>query len=69
MATPLVENMRAAAQIMAKHGGPVISRISTGEMTGRSDRVVAEWEFESTSAMNAGLETVIAAPEAQSEMS
>ena len=69
MATPLVEHMRAADQIMAKHGGPVISRILTDEMTGRSDRVVAEWDVESTSAMNAGLEKVMANSEAESEMS
>ena len=69
MASPLVEHMRAADQIMVKHGAPAISRILTDEMTGRSDRVVAEWDVESISAMIVGMETVMANPEAQGEMS
>ena len=69
MASPLVEHMRTSDQIMVKHGGPAISRILTDEMTGRSDRVVIEWELESASAMNAALETVMANPDGQAEMS
>ena len=69
MGSPLVEHMRTADQIMLKHGGPVISRILTDEMTGRSDRVVIEWDMESIASMNDALDRVMANPEGQAEMS
>lgn len=69
MASSLVEHMRAGDQIMSKHGAPAASRILTDDMTGRSDRVVVEWDVESTAVISAELETVMADPEAQREMS
>lgn len=69
MASSLVEHMRTGDQIMSKHGAPAASRILTDDMTGRSDRVVVEWDVESTAVISAELETVMADPEAQREMS
>ena len=69
MASPLVEHMRAGDQILAKNGARFASRILTDDMTGRSDRVVVEWEMESMSDMNTTLDQVLANPEAQGEMS
>ena len=69
MASPLVEHMRAGDQILGKNGARFTSRIMTDDMTGRSDRVVVEWEMGSVSEMNNALEQVMANPEAQVEMS
>ena len=69
MASPLVEHMRAGNQILAKNGAEFTSRILTDDMTGRSDRVVVEWEMEGIAEMNTALEQVMANPEAQAEMS
>ena len=68
MASPLVEHMRAGDQILAKHGALVASRILTDDMTGRSDRVVVEWEMDSIAVMNAELERIMSGPESQAEM-
>ena len=69
MASPLVEHMLAGNQILAKNGAELTSRILTDDMTGRSDRVVVEWEMESAADMNAALEEVMSNPETQREMS
>ena len=69
MASHLVEHMRTGDQILAKSGGEFKSRILTDDMTGRSDRVVVEWEMESAAEMNAALEKVMSSPETQREMS
>ncbi|PKB72326.1 MAG: hypothetical protein BZY87_00620 [SAR202 cluster bacterium Io17-Chloro-G6] len=69
MASPLVDHMRAGDQILAKHGARFPSRILTDDMTGRSDRVVVEWEMESISDMSTALEQVMANSEGQAEMS
>jgi len=68
MAGPLVDHMKAGDQILSKGGGPVSSRILTDDMTGRSDRVVVEWEMESSSEMGAALEKVMSDPAVQGEM-
>ena len=47
--------MLAGNQILAKNGAEFTSRILTDDMTGRSDRVVVEWEMESAVDMNAAL--------------
>ncbi len=69
MASPLVEHMRAGDQILGKSGARFTSRIMTDDMTGRSDRVVVEWEMGSVSEMNNALEQVMADPETKGEMS
>ena len=68
MAGPLVEHMQAGNQILGKYGTQPTSRIMTDDMTGRSDRVVVEWEVESTAQMNAEIEKAMASPEGQREM-
>ncbi|MEE8466296.1 MAG: hypothetical protein V3S68_07445 [Dehalococcoidia bacterium] len=68
MSGPLVEHLRAGDQILAKNGARFTTRILTDDMTGRSDRVVVEWEMESASDLTTTLEQVMANPEAQNEM-
>jgi hypothetical protein len=68
MAGALVEHMRVGDQIMSKHGAPAASRILTDDMTGRSDRVVLEWEVEGPSASNTEFYQVMAKTEVQEEM-
>ena len=68
MAGPLVDHMKAGDQILSKSGGPFSSRILTDDLTGRSDRVVVEWEMESFSEMTSALEKAMSDPAAQGEM-
>ena len=68
MGSPLVEHMRAGDQLLAKSGAQFTSHILTDDCTGRSDRVVVEWEMGSISEMNTALEQVMADPETQGEM-
>ena len=67
-AGPLVEHMQLGNQILGKYGTQPPSRIMTDDMTGRSDRVVVEWEVESTAQMNAEIEKAMASDEGQREM-
>lgn len=68
MAGPLVEHMRAGDQILSKSGGPFSSRILTDDLTGRSDRVVVEWEMASAAEMTAALDEAMSDPTIQGEM-
>ena len=68
MAGPLVEHMRAGDQILSKSGGPFSSRILTDDMTGRSDRVVFEWEMANAAEMTAALDKAMSDPATQGEM-
>ena len=68
IAGPLVEHLRAGDQILAKNGARFTTRILTDDRTGRSDRVVVEWEMESASELNTTIEQAMANPESQNEM-
>lgn len=48
----LVQHMKDGDRILAKYGGEFKSRVLTDHMTGRSDRVVVEWEIESIAEMD-----------------
>ena len=63
-----ISDVAPGAEILAKYGTQPTSRILTDDMTGRSDRVVVEWDVESVSQMNTELEKVMASPEGQQEM-
>ena len=45
MAGPLVEHLREFGKLMAKHGSSPKDRVLTDYMSGRTDRVVWEWEM------------------------
>ena len=47
-AGPLVAHLREFGKLAAQHGMPVKERILTDHQSGRTDRVVWEWEVEST---------------------
>ena len=46
MAGPLVEHIREFSRIAAGAGATLKERVLTDYMSGRTDRVVWEWEFE-----------------------
>ena len=68
MAGPLVAHMQEGNQVLGKYATMPTSRIMTDDMTGRSDRVVVEWDVESVSQMNSEIGKVMATPEGQREM-
>ena len=48
---------------MARFGSAINSRILRDHMTGRSDRVVMEWEADDIGSMDAAMNQVMANPE------
>ena len=45
-AAPLVAHLREFGKLAAQHGMPIKERILTDHQSGRTDRVVWEWEVE-----------------------
>lgn len=66
-ADQLVQLMKEGDRILATHGSSFKSTTLTDHMTGRSDRVVVEWELESLGDMDAAMAEVMSKPEAQAE--
>ena len=62
-ANELVQLMHDDNSAMARFGSAINSRILTDHMTGRSDRVVMEWEADDTCPMDAAMNQVMANPE------
>ena len=56
----LMQNGRAA---MVRYGSSRDSRILTDHMTGRSDRVVVEWDVDDMGSMDAALRSIMEDPE------
>ena len=61
----LVAHMQEADEVLRQHGADFKMRIMTDYMTGRSDRVAAEWEADSLEEIDATLNRLMANPEAQ----
>ena len=55
MAGQLVEHLSAGAKLFAEHGQTVKARVLTDYMTGRTDRVVWEWEVGSLGELESGM--------------
>ena len=62
-ANELVQLMHDDNSTMTRFGSAINSRILTDHMTGRSDRVVMEWEAEDIWSMDAAMNQVMANPE------
>ncbi len=68
-AGPLVQHMKEADVMLSKYGPGFKSRTMTDWMSGRSDRVVVEWEMENPADMDAALNAAMSTPEGQAEFS
>ena len=62
-ANELVQLMHDDNFAMARFGSAINSQILTDHITGRSDRVVMEWEAEDIWSMDAAMNQVMANPE------
>ena len=62
-ANQLVDLMRDGNEAMARFGSSINSRVLTDHMTGRSDRVVVEWEVDDIGSMDAALSSIMENPE------
>jgi hypothetical protein len=62
-ANELVLLMQDVNSEMARFGPTIDSRILTDHMTGRSDRVLVEWEVDDIGSMDAALNQVMENPE------
>ena len=63
-ADQLVQHMQEANEAMAKFGSGMNTRILTDRMTGRSDRVVVEWEMESIGSLDDSMSDLMGNSEA-----
>ena len=68
-AGPLVQHMQEGNGLLAKYGIEFKTRTLTDWMSGRSDRVVMEWELENVADMDTALNAVMSNPEGQAEFS
>ncbi len=64
----LVQHLREGEKVLRRYGLEFKTRLLTDHLSGRSDRVVAEWEGESIGDVDAGMARALASPEAQAEM-
>ena len=67
-ADQLVEHLKEGEQALRRYGVGFKTRMLTDHMTGRSDRVVTEWEADNIGDFNAFMEQAMSNPQAQSEM-
>lgn len=63
-ADQLVQHFQEGSQAWDRYGVPMKLRILTDHMTGRSDRVVVEWELDDIGDMDAALSRLMANQEA-----
>ena len=63
-ADQLVQHMQEANEAMARFGSDMNPRILTDHMTGRSDRVVVEWEMDNIGSMDDSMSGLMSNPEA-----
>ncbi len=59
----LVRLMQDGNAAMVRYGSSIDSRILTDHMTGRSDRVVVEWDVGDMGSMDAALSSIMENPE------
>ena len=64
-ADQLVQHFQEAESVMQKLGTDFKTRFLTDYLSGRSDRVVMEWEVKSLSDIDAAMDKVMTDPEAQ----
>ena len=62
-ADQLVKLMVEANDTMARYGASLKTRVLTDAMTGRSDRVVVEWELENIGDMDSQMTVVMGNPD------
>lgn len=62
-ANQLVQLMQDGNAAMVRFGSSISSRVLTDHMTGRSDRVVVEWEVDDIGSMDMALNTIMQNPE------
>ena len=62
-ADQLVQLMTEANETMARYGASFKTRVLTDAMTGRSDRLVVEWEMENIGDMDSQLAVVMGNPD------
>ena len=65
-ADQLVQLMTEANAAMTRFGASFKTRVFTDAMTGRSDRVVVEWELENMGDMDTQMAVVMGSPEGAS---
>jgi len=63
----LVAHIHEGNSAMERHGVKVKSRVLSDHNSGRTDRVVAEWEMDQVGQMDANIEGLMADPKAQAE--
>lgn len=64
----LVEHLLEGEKLLLRNGVDFKTRLLTDHMSGRSDRVAAEWEADSVAALEAGMAQAMANPQAEAEM-
>ncbi|MFQ5873944.1 MAG: hypothetical protein ACE5JL_09100 [Dehalococcoidia bacterium] len=67
-AEQLVEHLQEGEKMLQQHGANFKSRLLTDYMSGRSDRVAAEWEVNDLREIDEALNRVMANPQAQAAM-
>ena len=66
-AEPLVAHFQVADALMKKYGVAIESRILTDHNSGRSDRVVVEWDADDPGDLDAALERLMSNEQAAAE--
>ena len=64
-AEEIVTVLQEGDKLLQQYGGDFKSRILTDYMSGRTDRVVAEWEVNDLNAIDSAMERVVSDPQAQ----
>ena len=63
----LLKHLQDGNESIARYGANLKARVLSDHNSGRTDRVVAEWEAESVGDIEAAIDRVMADPQAQSE--
>ena len=64
-AEQLVQHLQEGDKLLQQHGASFKTRIMTDHLSGRSDRVAAEWEGDDLGEMEAAINQIMTNPQAQ----